>query len=95
MTFDLQLFAVGLSWIASATGLGMWLWSWRFEKDAIRRLRFLDCGLVLIASAVLLRIVIQQRPMSILDWAMALLAPLFIVAALWRLARTACPPGGA
>jgi hypothetical protein len=32
--------------------------------------------------------------MSVWDWAMVFVAPLFIVAALWRLARTACPPGG-
>jgi len=28
------------------------------------------------------------------DWAMVLIGPLFIAAALWRLARTACPPPG-
>ena len=94
MIFDLQQFAIGVAWVVSAIGIGLWLWSWIREKDAVRRVRLLDCGLVLISSAVLLRIVAQEKPMSILDWAMALLAPLFIAAALWRLARTACPPPG-
>ena len=60
----------------------------------MRRIRLLDCGLVLLSSAILLRIVAQETTMSVLDWAMAFLAPLFIAAALWRLARTACPPPG-
>lgn len=94
MTFDVDLFAVGASWAASAVGLGLALWSWVGEKDAIRKLRLLDCGVVLLFASVLLRIIAQDRPMSIWDWAMAFLAPLFIAAALWRLTRTACPPRG-
>ncbi|HYC67881.1 hypothetical protein [Brevundimonas sp.] len=94
MIFDIQQLAVGASWVASAIGLSLWLWSWFREKDAVRRVRLLDCGLVLIASAVLLRIVAQEKPMGVMDWALAILAPLFIAAALWRLARTACPPTG-
>lgn len=94
MTFDPDQLAVGAAWVASAIGLAMWLWSWLREKDAIRRIRLLDCGMVLISGAVLLRIVAQEKPMGIVDWALAFLAPLFITAALWRLARTACPPGG-
>jgi len=94
MTLDVHQLAVGASWVASATGLAMWLWSWLREKDAIRRIRLLDCGLVLISSALLLRIVAQDKPMSSVDWAIVYVAPLFIIAALWRLALTACPPGG-
>lgn len=94
MTLDVHQLAVGASWVASGIGLAMWLWSWLREKDAIRRVRLLDCGMVLISAAVLLRIVAQEKPMGVVDWALAFLAPLFIVAALWRLARTACPPGG-
>ena len=94
MNPDVHALAVGASWVASAIGLGMWLWSWLGERNAIRRIRLLDCGMVLISSAVLLRIVAQEKPMGIVDWALAFLAPLFIAAALWRLARTACPPGG-
>ena len=94
MNLDIQSFAVGVSWVASGIGLALWAWSWFREKDAVRRVRLLDCGLVLISSAVLLRIVAQEKPMGVLDWALAILAPLFIAAALWRLARTACPPAG-
>jgi hypothetical protein len=94
LTFDLSQFAIGASWVASAIGLGLWLWSWFAEREPVRRVRLLDCGLVLISSAILLRIVVQDRPMGVIDWAMVFLAPLFILAALWRLARTACPPSG-
>lgn len=93
MTLDVHQLAVGVSWVASAAGLAMWLWSWLREKDAVRRIRLLDCGLVLISSAVLLRIVAQEKTMSVVDWALVFITPLFIAAALWRLARTACPPG--
>ena len=93
MTFDVLQFAVGASWVATAIGAGLWLWSWFGEKDAIRKMRFLDCGVVLLFASVLLRIVAQDKPMTVWDWAMVFLAPLFIAAALWRLARTACPPG--
>ena len=93
MTFDVQQFAVGASWVATAIGAGLWLWSWFGEKNAIGKLRFQDCGVVLLFSSVLLRIVAQDRPMSIWDWAWVFVGPLFIAAALWRLARTACPPG--
>jgi hypothetical protein len=92
MKFDIVHLAVLASWIATGVGLGLWLWSWVGEKDAIRKLRFKDCGVVLLFSSILLRIVAQARPMSLWDWAMAFLGPLFIAAALWRLARTAGPP---
>ncbi len=92
MTLDVVQLAVVASWIATAIGVGLWLWSWFGERDAMRKLRFLDCGVVLLFSSILLRIVAQERTMSVWDWAMVFLGPLFIAAALWRLARTACPP---
>jgi hypothetical protein len=91
---DIQQFAVGASWVATAIGVGLALWSWFGARDPVRKLRFLDCGVVLLFSSVLLRIVAQDKPMSIWDWAMIFVGPLFIAAALWRLARTACPPPG-
>ncbi|HYD27357.1 hypothetical protein [Brevundimonas sp.] len=94
MIFDIQQFAVGASWVATAVGAALWLWSWLGEKDAVRKLRFMDCGVVLLFSSILLRIVAQEKQMGVLDWAMVFLGPLFIAAALWRLARTACPPPG-
>lgn len=93
MSLDPVQFAVAASWVATAIGVGLWLWSWFVEKDAIRKLRLLDCGVVLMFASILLRIVAQERSMSVWDWAMVFLGPLFIAAALWRLARTACPPG--
>lgn len=94
MTWSVDQFATTVAWAASAVGVGLWLWGWFREKEPVRRMRLLDCGLVLVSSAILLRIVAQEKSMSVLDWAMAILAPLFIAAALWRLARTACPPSG-
>ena len=81
------------SWIATGIGLALWLWSWVGEKNPIQKLRLRDCGVVLLFSGILTRIVVQERPMMAIDWAMALLGPLFIAAALWRLARTATPNG--
>ncbi len=92
MNVDVERLAFIVSWVATAIGVGLWIWSWVREKNAIQRMRLNDCGLVLVAAAILLRIVAQERTMSVLDWAMAFLAPLFIAAGLWRLARTACPP---
>ncbi len=94
MTWSIDQFATGVAWAAAAVGLGLVAWGWFLEKGPIRRIRLLDCGLVLLSSAILLRIVAQEKSMSVLDWTMAFLAPLFIAAALWRLARTACPPSG-
>jgi len=90
MTLDVHLFALVVSWVATAIGVGLWAWG-SFEKNALRRLRMGDCGTVLIFSSVMLRIVGQTRPMGVVDWALAILSPLFIAAALWRLARTTCP----
>ena len=94
MTLDIGQLAIGASWVATTIGAGLWLWSWLREKDAIRKLRFLDCGVVLLFASVLLRVVIQEKAMSVMDWAMIFVGPLFIAAALWRLGRTACPPPG-
>ena len=94
MTFDVLQLAVGASWVATAIGAGLWLWSWLREKDAIRKLRFLDCGVVLLFASILLRIVAQNKVMSMWDWAIVFVGPLFIAAALWRLARTAHTPPG-
>jgi hypothetical protein len=77
-----------VSWIATGIGLALWLWSWMGEKDLVQKLRLRDCGVVLLFSGILARIVVQDRPMMAVDWAMVLLGPLFIAAALWRLART-------
>ena len=91
MSPSVDQFVVAVAWGATGIGIGLWLWSWFRETNPIQRMRFSDCGLVLVASAILLRIVAQEKPMTVIDWAMAFLAPLFIAAGLWRLTRTACP----
>ena len=80
-----------VSWIATGLGIGLWAWSWMREQNPIQKQRFLDCGVVLVFAATLVRVVVQERPMTPIDWALTFLSPLFIAAALWRLARTACP----
>jgi len=89
MSLDPLQIAVYASWAVTAAGLGLWLWSWIGIKDPIAKLRFSDCAVVLLFASVLARIVTQTKPMGAFDWAMVLLGPLFIAAALWRLARTA------
>ncbi len=76
------------AWIASGLGFGMWLWMFFKERDPIRRVRLSDCGVVLVFSAILTRIVADGRPLGVFDWTLLILGPLFIGAALWRLART-------
>ncbi len=91
---DASDLARAASWAATGLGLGLWAWSWLREKDAIQKMRFMDCGVVLVFAATLLRIVIQTRAMTPIDWALAILSPLFVLAALWRLTRTCRPSGG-
>ena len=76
------------AWIATGLGAGMWIWMFVKERDPIRRVRLNDCGVVLVFSAILTRVVIDGRPLDPFDWAFLILSPLFIAAALWRLART-------
>ncbi|RZJ19020.1 MAG: hypothetical protein EON91_03090 [Brevundimonas sp.] len=92
MTADPVQMANVASWVATIVGLLMVVWGWLREQDAIRRLRLQDCGLVLVFAAVLTRIVVQERPMGVFDWVLVFLGPLFIGAALWRLARTGALP---
>ena len=88
MTLDPVRLAVGVAWLATLAGLGLWVWmAWRCHCP-IRKLRLHDCGVVLVFSAVLTWIVVKAEPMNAFDWAMVFLAPLFIAAALWRLNRT-------
>ena len=91
MSPSVDKFVIAIAWGATGIGVGLVLWSWLGEKNPIQRVRFVDCGVVLLLSAVLLRIVTQEKAMSVLDWTLAFLAPLFIAMCLARLTRTACP----
>lgn len=94
MTFDAHPFAFIISLIGLAVGVGLWVRA-AFEKVPLRRLRQIDCGTVLVFSSILLRFVGKTTPLGIVEWTLALLSPLFVAGALWRLSRTACPPPGA
>ncbi len=88
MTLSPIMLAFYLSWAVTALGVALWVWSWVRVSDPIGRLRFQDCGIVLVFAAIVTRVIIQDREMTVFDWAMILLGPLFIAAALWRLSRT-------
>ena len=93
MSTDPAQIAVFASWVATGLGVGLWLYSWVRESDAIQKLRYQDCGVVLVFASILTRILVQSRDMGVFDWAMMILGPLFIAAALWRLARTSSGAG--
>ena len=88
MSFDPVQTAVLASWAATGLGVALWAWSWLGVRDPIQKIRFLDCGIVLVFASTLLRIVTQERAMTAIDWGLTFLSPLFIAAALWRLAQT-------
>ena len=88
MTLSPLLLAFYLSWGSAVLGVAMWAWSWARVRDPVERVRFQDCGTVLVFAAILTRVITQDREMTVFDWAMILLGPLFIAAALWRLSRT-------
>ena len=88
MIFSPVLFALYVSWAVTGLGVALWIWSWVRVKDPIGRLRFQDCGVVLVFAAVMARIIIQTREMTVFDWALGVLAVVFIAASLWRLTHT-------
>jgi hypothetical protein len=94
VTFDAHALAFIVSLAGLAVGVVLWVRSF-FEKLPLRRLRQIDCGTVLVFSSILLRFVGQTKPLTVVEWALALISPLFVAGALWRLSRTACPPSGA
>lgn len=94
MTLDVAGIVFWISIVGLAVGAGLWAWSFFIEKHPLRRLRQIDCGTVLVFSSILLRFLGQGRPLGVIEWALALLSPLFLAAALWRLSRTACPAKG-
>ncbi|QLQ12146.1 MAG: hypothetical protein HZY74_01045 [Brevundimonas sp.] len=92
MTVDAIRTVILISWIGTGLGVGLWLWSWAREKDPIQKLRFQDSGAVLLFASILLRIVTRLNALTVFDWVMIVFAPLFILAALWRLTRTQRTP---
>lgn len=88
MTIDPVSLSRVASWVATGLGVALWLWSWLGEKNAIQKLRYRDCGVVLVFSGIVLRVLVPTRELTPFDWAMVIIGPLFISAALWRLTRT-------
>ncbi|MBN8527969.1 MAG: hypothetical protein J0M36_01890 [Caulobacterales bacterium] len=88
MSADAARIAVFASWAATGVGLGLWVWGWVGAKTAIEKLRYQDCGVVLVFSAILARVIVQTKAWTAIDWLLLVLGPIFIAAALWRLTRT-------
>ena len=89
---DPDLVATYAAAAATAVGFVMWIMAVLFSRDPIRRMRLLDSGMVLIFAAILVRFVVQERPLNAIEWVLAALSPVFIAAALYRLWRTERPP---
>ena len=85
---------VAATWAVTGLGFGLWVYSWFGEKHPVQKLRFQDCGMVLVFSAVLARIALMDRAMTPIDWFLIVISPLFILAALVRLGRTSGKDGG-
>lgn len=81
-------FSIGLAWCLTLYGLCLWLWSWRRDTHPIIRLRYQDCGVVIVFTSTLALYVLREREMHFLDWILVILGPLFIGSAIWRLFRT-------
>lgn len=86
--------AVGAAWTATAVGIALWVWSWFGEKCAVQKIRYRDCGVVLVMAALLVRVLFPARSLTFLDWLILIFGPVFIGAAIWRLSRTCAPEGG-
>lgn len=85
---DAAQIAVVASWVATGLGFGLWLYGWFGTKAPLQRQRLHDCGIALVFSAILVRVVTQERSLGVFEWALFFIGPLFIAAALWRLVRT-------
>lgn len=88
MSLDPVLLARFVSWVATGLGLAMWLYSWFGPGDALRKRRLTDAAMVVIFAAILLRVLVKAAPLNAFDWFLAVVSPVFIAAALWRLSVT-------
>ena len=86
--------AVGMAGLWAATGLGaaMAVYAWIVERrNVIKRNRLSDCGLVLIFGSTLVMTIVQGGPKDPLEWFMAVVSPVILLLALWRLFHTNAP----
>lgn len=79
---------ITLAWGLTLYGFGLWIWSWTRTSDPIVRLRFQDCGVVIVFASTLALYAVRERELNFLDWILVFVGPLFISSALWRLFRT-------
>lgn len=88
MTMTPSQASIYLAWGLVAYGFGLWAWSWRKAQSPLVRMRYQDCGVVIVFSANLALYALSERELNFLDWLLVILGPLFISSALWRLIRT-------
>lgn len=81
-------FTIGLAWFLTLYGFGLWLWSWTRVSSPVIRLRYQDCGVVIVFASTLALYAVRERELNFLDWFLVFLGPLFVGSALWRLFRT-------
>ncbi|MHC3126455.1 hypothetical protein OB03_03710 [Brevundimonas sp. GN22] len=81
-------FTIGLSGALTLYGVGLWLWSWVGKCPPVIRMRYQDCGVVIVFASTLALYAVREREWNIWDWILVFLGPVFISAALWRLFRT-------
>ncbi|WP_323824594.1 hypothetical protein, partial [Pseudomonas aeruginosa] len=59
--------AVLASWIATGLGFGLWLWSWFLGRTPVKQMRLRDCGVVMVFSGILVRVITQDRAYGVFD----------------------------
>lgn len=80
------------AWVGAGLGAAMVLYAWIAERDnAVRKHRLNDCGFVLIFGSTLVLTLIDGGPRGPLEWFIAVVSPIMIAAALWRLFHTNAP----
>lgn len=82
---DLPVF---FAWSMIAYGFALWVWSWTKSDKPLIRMRYQDCGVVIVFSANLALYAMRSEELHFLDWILVILGPVFISSALWRLFRT-------
>ena len=87
MSADPAQVAGVVSWIVTGLGCGLVVFSWVAKADPIRKQRLNDCGIALVFAGVFARVVLDAER-NLIDWALGVIAVVFIAASLWRLTHT-------
>jgi hypothetical protein len=76
-------------WFTAGLGGALIAYAWIAERNReTRRRRLNDCGFVLLFGATLTMTVVSGGPRDAWDWFVAIVSPIMIAAAFWRLFHT-------